>query len=224
MTGISGFQLKWIGIVTMAIDHIGHVLFPQCWMLRVIGRLAFPIFCFLLVEGFHYTHDRKRYALRLAAFAVISELPFNIAIFGNWFVPQHQNVFWTLTIGVLMMTVLEYIDEKQSEAAFGVLKIGTVLLAMLLTVVLRTDYSEKGIFMIFLFYTFYQNRRVAALSVAGYNLALSLWQLGSVQGAAALSAVPILCYNGKEGKKMKYFFYLFYPVHLLLLHVISLIV
>ena len=154
MKGISGFQLKWIGIVTMAIDHIGHVLFPRCLMLRAIGRLAFPIFCFLLVEGFHYTHDRKRYALRLATFALISELPFNVAIFGNWFVPQHQNVFWTLTIGVLMMTVLEYIDEKQSEAAFGVLKIGTVLLAMLLTVVLRQILFRKRDFYDFSFLYF----------------------------------------------------------------------
>lgn len=221
MKGINSFQLKWIGIITMAIDHTGHVLFPQCWSLRVIGRLAFPIFCFLLVEGFHYTHDRRKYILRLAGFALISELPFDAAIFGKWFVPQHQNVFWTLTLGFLMMAVLEWLQENRSGTVAGLLKIGTIFGTMLLAMLLRTDYSEKGIFMIFLFDIFYYNRRVAALSVAGYNLALSLWQFGSIQGAAAFSAIPILWYNGQEGRKMKYFFYLFYPVHLLLLYMIS---
>ena len=126
--GLSGTALKYIACITMLIDHIGAscieagILLPalaagaaSCGgipvstllaadrVLRYIGRLAFPIFCFLAVEGFLHTHDVKKYVRRLLLFGLLSEVPFDLAFFRTPFAPQHQNVYWTLALGVLAM-------------------------------------------------------------------------------------------------------------------------
>ncbi|MBP3544518.1 MAG: hypothetical protein J6J86_09845, partial [Lachnospiraceae bacterium] len=127
--GLAGSTLKIIAIITMFIDHIGAAIFENneitmCVMakgehayviwgladlvLRLIGRIAFPIFCFLLVEGFLHTRDVKKYALRLGAFCLISEIPFNLAFFGQPLYAGHQNVFFTLLIGLLVLIGLKH--------------------------------------------------------------------------------------------------------------------
>lgn len=218
MKGISGFGLKWIAIITMLIDHIGAILFPQYRILRVIGRISFPIFCFLLVEGFHHTHDWKKYAQRLFLFALVSEIPFDLAFFGTWYAPVYQNVFWTLALGIVMLGILEQLDENwRPGARNGVQKIAILIGFLLLSDIMRTDYAEKGLLMILIFYAFYDNRLLAALFVGGFNVLLGGVAPHSIQWAAVLSVFPILWYNGTRGKQMKYFFYLFYPVHLLIL-------
>jgi len=128
--GLSGTTLKYIACITMLIDHIGAScieagllmpglesgafsrstlssvpLFQLDRLLRYVGRLAFPIFCFLLVEGFVHTHDVKRYIRRLLLFGLISEVPFDLAFFRTPFNPTNQNVYWTLALGVLAMAV-----------------------------------------------------------------------------------------------------------------------
>lgn len=160
--GLSSFELKWIAIFTMLTDHVGAVLFPEYRVLRGIGRISFPIFCFLLVEGFHYTHDRKRYFERLLLFAFLSEIPFDLAVFGKCFAPQHQNVFFTLALGILMMSFLEQKYELKSRAM--------ILVIMILAVVLRTDYSVEGLFIIYIFYMFRENRKMAAAFVASFEV------------------------------------------------------
>ena len=113
--GLSGSTLKLIAIVTMFIDHLGVVAFETqisnymvpYYIMRLIGRLAFPIFCFLLVEGFFHTRDVKKYALRLLVFAFISEIPFDLAFNRQMFYWRHQNVFFTLFIGLLVIALLE---------------------------------------------------------------------------------------------------------------------
>lgn len=101
--GLNSFQLKCIAVITMIIDHTGAVLFPDNMTLRYIGRIAFPIFCFLLVEGFFHTRDVRKYMLRLGMFAVISEIPYDLAFRDTVIEFEHQNVFFTLFIGVVMM-------------------------------------------------------------------------------------------------------------------------
>ena len=110
--GLNSFQLKCIAIVTMLIDHIGAIIFPTQMGFRIIGRFSFPIFCFLLVEGFHHTKDVKKYMIRLGIFALISEIPYDLA-FRNVFLEfERQNVFFTLLLGAsffsffLMMILL----------------------------------------------------------------------------------------------------------------------
>lgn len=130
--GITGSTLKIIALVTMIIDHIGVVIIcPLCdaslWLddglvnsyeiMRTIGRMAFPIYCFLLVEGFKYTHDRTRYAIRLFIFALISEVPFDLAINGSVWQMSYNNVFFTLLLGFIAIVLLDKILKFKTNAA-----------------------------------------------------------------------------------------------------------
>ena len=100
---MSGHSLKLIAIVTMLIDHIGLVLFPEVMILRCIGRLSFPIFAFLIVEGFEHTSDFKKYMVRILLFGLMSEIPYNLMISGKFIDFTHQNVFFTFAIGLMML-------------------------------------------------------------------------------------------------------------------------
>lgn len=216
--GISGAALKWIAIITMLIDHSAAVFGNEITAyfysqipyicLRGIGRLAFPIFCFLLVEGYVHTSNRMKYGVRLFIFAIISEIPFDLAFNGrlNW---TYQNVFFTLTLGLIAISVLEYF---QSNPWIGrVLACGVVLAAELL----NTDYSGAGVVLIAGFYIF-RNKELYKILCAFLLLVV----LGNALEIAALLAfLPIHFYNGERGWQIKYFFYIFYPLHLILLYV-----
>lgn len=208
--GLTSYQLKWIAIITMMIDHIGAVLFPEELMFRYIGRLAFPIFCFLLVEGVYYTHDIRLYMLRLGMFAVISEVPYDLAFHGTALEFEGQNVFFTLLLGVMLLYLLERDDEWP-------IKIMEVLLAMWVAGVLRTDYGYKGILLISIFYFFHRHRLAGLAIGALWNY---LWY-NRTQEYGALAMIPLALYNGERGRRMKYFFYVFYPLHLVILFAIS---
>lgn len=210
--GINGFTLKWIAIITMLIDHIGAILYPQYLVLRMIGRIAFPIFCFLLVEGALHTHNIHRYEGRLLLFALISELPFDYAFYGGVNI-EHQNVFFTLFFGLLMLEVL----KSERNVLYSVLAtIGAILLAEMMA----TDYGAGGILIILCFYLL-RNRQVEKqVAFVAMN---SLYYGWGVQTYAGLAAIPMLLYQGEQGPKMKYFFYLFYPAHLLILYLITIL-
>ena len=208
--GITSYQLKWIAIVTMVIDHMGAILYPTEMVFRYIGRISFPIFCFLLVEGFCHTHDIFGYMARLGAFALMSEIPYDLAFNGEILEFTHQNVFFTLLLGVILMYVLEKGGEWPQKAV-------EVLLVMWMAVFFHTDYGYRGILLIFIFY---QLRRFLCAKL-GCGADLNLIWNRSIQGYGAFAMIPIALYNGSRGKKMKYFFYIFYPAHLLILFVIS---
>lgn len=208
--GITSYQLKWIAIVTMVIDHTGAILYPTEMAFRYIGRISFPIFCFLLVEGFCHTHDIFGYMARLGAFALISEIPYDLAFNCEVLEFTHQNVFFTLLLGVILMYVLEKGGEWPQKAV-------EVLLVMWMAVFFHTDYGYRGILMIFIFYQLRRFRWTKLGCGAAWNL---IWNR-SIQGFGAFAMIPIALYNGSRGRKMKYFFYIFYPAHLLILFVIS---
>lgn len=207
---LDSFQLKCIAIVSMALDHTGAVLYPSQIWLRCLGRIAFPIFCFLIVEGFFHTHDVRRYMGRLGVFALISEIPYDLAFRGVPLEYDHQNVFFTLLIGIGMMALLERNREWPVKAVI-------LLLAMWLAVLIRSDYNFRGILLIFVFYIFHESRWLAVTAGGLWNF---LYQ-GVIQKYGVLSVLPLALYNGERGRKMKYFFYIFYPAHLLLLYGIS---
>ena len=207
---LDSFQLKCIAIVSMALDHTGAVLYPSQIWLRCLGRIAFPIFCFLIVEGFFHTHDVRRYMGRLGVFALISEIPYDLAFRGVPLEYAHQNVFFTLLIGIGMMILLERNREWPVKAVI-------LLLAMWLAVLIRSDYNFRGILLIFVFYIFHESRWLAVTAGGLWNF---LYQ-GVIQKDGVLSVLPLALYNGERGRKMKYFFYIFYPAHLLLLYGIS---
>ncbi len=207
---LDSFQLKCIAIVSMALDHTGAVLYPSQIWLRCLGRIAFPIFCFLIVEGFFHTHDVRRYMGRLGVFALISEIPYDLAFRGVPLEYAHQNVFFTLLIGIGMMVLLERNREWPVKAVI-------LLLAMWLAVLIRSDYNFRGVLLIFVFYIFHESRWLAVTAGGLWNF---LYQ-GVIQKYGVLSVLPLALYNGERGRKMKYFFYIFYPAHLLLLYGIS---
>ena len=144
---LNGFHLKLIAICTMFIDHLGYTLFPGDLWLRCVGRVAFPIFCFLIAEGCVYTHDRRKYALRLLAFALLSEIPFNLMNSGAVWDRYHQNVLWTLLTGALVCWLIDWALKNRRALAF-VLTALVMAAAFFLLERLNTDYGGWGMLLV----------------------------------------------------------------------------
>jgi hypothetical protein len=211
--GLNGLVLKLIALTTMIIDHYGAIFQPSEMTFRMIGRLAFPIYCFLLVEGFIHTSNIKKYAFRLLAFALISEIPFDYAFYRgiHW---GHQNIFFTLFIGLLAMY---FIDRKDvQESASPLIAVGAAAAATFLA----TDYRFIGIIYILVFYYSRNLPPVRRMSlVAGIIFLTNLVSTGWIQQYSLLSLPVLLTYNNKPGPKIKplqYAFYWAYPLHLAL--------
>lgn len=224
---LSSFHLKLLALVTMTIDHTAAVL--RCGdfyrLMRNVGRAAFPIYCFLLVEGFFHTRNLKNYLGRLALLAVLSEVPFNLALYRQWPHPK-SNVMLTLFLGLLTVAILDRgreqlrrqeptVPARESLWLFGVTCVG-----MGTAFQLQTDYRGGGVLLIVLFYLFREDRQpllvlLPPLLLVFYN-AYELWGL--------LALLPIACYSGKRGfsggKAGQWFFYLYYPIHLTVLVVL----
>lgn len=214
---LDSFWLKLIAILTMVIDHVGAVFFPQVEWIRCIGRISFPIFCFLLVEGYFHTRNVKKYLLRLGIFAFLSEIPFDLLFIGREDMWNAQNIFFTLFIGLAAVYCMDLSNKRWSlnYNLVAVMNIVILLAACGLAWMLKTDYSLVGVLYILVFYL-YRGRNgmifvvLGVITFAAYN--------GFVNQIYAILAVPIIaCYNGKKGRSMKYFFYVFYPAHLLIL-------
>lgn len=224
---LSGSALKLIAIGTMFIDHIGAVVIEQSalewsgwrgvdFVLRAVGRLAFPLFCFLLVQGFLHTRSAPRYLARLAVFAVVSELPFDLATGGCWYDFRSQNVFFTLAAGLATLMALRWCLERKGSWRYwfwpAALAAGCAAATLL-----RADYAWKGVLLIALFYLLRENRPLCCLTT-GLLLA---WMSLVVLGTAVFALIPIHLYSGEKGRPMpKYLFYWFYPAHLLALFLV----
>lgn len=231
---LNGNQLKLIAVLSMVIDHCGYILFcgalggswetaaqyPRLRMVYVIshllGRIAFPIFAYLLVEGFFHTRSRKNYILRMGSFALLSEIPFNLFVAGRLGYPGHQNVFFTFFIGLCMMAATEGI-RRRVFGEFGlVLQLLVVTAASGLAWVLCVDYQFYGIMLIAIFYWFREKPEWQCLF--GF-----LWQMNCdvewfSRAGLLISFLLLYQYNGERGKRgFGYAFYLFYPAHLLVL-------
>jgi hypothetical protein len=216
---MNSYHLKLIAIITMLIDHIGAVLVPSNTMLnlimRCIGRLSFPIFVFLLVEGFHHTKDVKKYLLRMGAFALISEIPFDLAFYGKVLEFKHQNVFFTLFLGLLCMYLMSEAEKKLNNVIIIKYLLDALLTLVigLIAYLMKTDYDYRGIILIVAFYLFRQSKLLRGF----WLLFVSGYLLGYINILATVSIIPISLYNGQKGKSIKYAFYIFYPAHLLIL-------
>ncbi len=222
----SGSFLKIVAILSMLIDHAALVIFSRLdWatasvtvlgrafsiysVMRLIGRLAFPIFCFLITEGFVHTRNRKKYGLSLLLFALISEIPFNLMVGGSFVYLGGQNVYFTLFLGFLLLCVFENVSEPYKRVLCAA---GIIIAAYLL----RADYGLRGVLLIGIIYIFREER-----------LLRTLFAFPCLSGGlAAFSAfIPINMYNGRrgfiKGKAAKYVFYIFYPLHIIILLVIK---
>lgn len=237
--GISGSTIKIIAVAAMLIDHVaatvlerqitvagyfrngvigldGLGIYIVYLVMRLIGRLGFPIFCFLLVEGFQRTRNVKKYALRLGLFALISEVPFDLAFCGRTYYPSYQNVYFTLFFGLLALWGIDWIGKrglpKAVEILLGAAAAGACMSAAHF---LKTDYAATGVLTIIVMYLF---RKKKVISMLTGCIVLTIMSFSEITAFFAL--IPIALYNGKRGLKMKYFFYGFYPVHLALLYLL----
>ena len=209
MKGLNTFVLKWIAIASMLLDHVGAIFLPGQLWLRIIGRMAFPIFAYLLVEGFVYTSNVKKYMVRLGVFALISEIAYDLAFFGVPLEFSHQNVFCTLFLGILMLYLLVHMPDKWQQFLVLATLFGAAHF-------LRVDYGYTGLMMILLFYALRESRIFKLIAVTAVNILF----MGGVQSYAALAMIPIAFHNRKKGPGMKWLFYMFYPAHLLILYLV----
>lgn len=230
------FVLKLIACITMFIDHFTEVFIPQTGRFsldgyggispvyltgRLIGRIAFPIYCFLLVEGFFHTHDRRKYMARMAVFALISEFPFDLAfqVKGKQLKIEelfsYQNVMITLLLGLILMYIYEWIKMKYLMQPLIFNTLGVIVIVGIGSVaqLLKTDYGMGGILLILIFYMF----RGKKLWIFLGSTIVLVFFINILELAGLIAFLPIFLYNGERGPKVKYAFYAFYPVHLFIL-------
>ncbi|WP_157949897.1 TraX family protein [Vallitalea okinawensis] len=218
------FTLKMIAIITMLIDHVGAILFPEILLFRFIGRIAFPIFAWLIANGYFHTKDVKKYMLRLGVFAFIAEPFFDYGIFGTWVDFSHQNVLFTLLIGLLAIYLFDQLRVDKPVWAYI-----SLILMMVAGETILSDYGAYGIITMFLFYYFFEDKKKMALALLLLNVGRNLLIyteypisfINSLQFFCVLALPLILLYNKKAGPKAKYFFYIFYPLHLLIIRIIA---
>lgn len=214
-------QLKLIAMFFMLIDHFAYVMIErgvgayEQWytidrILRGMGRVAFPIFCFTIVEGFQKTKDVYAYLKRLILFALISEIPFDLALRGTVAATDFQNVFWTLAFGLALLIFYEDRTLEEWKRVFG------MAACFMLPYLLHTDYSVYGVLAIFLMYR--MRKEPFLMCLTGY--AVLLLQ-STAESWSVFGFLLILLYNGQRGKGSRLFYYAFYPAHLLLLVLIK---
>ena len=234
---LNSLDLKILAMIFMLCDHLWGTLIPGNQWLNNIGRLAFPIFAFQIAEGAVHTSNFKKYLGRMFVFALISEIPFNLMMSGSAFFPFHQNVMFTFTIALLMISILRFAKKKNIYLYIASAVICCFLGYMLGTISM-SDYYGYGVLTVLVFYIFRDFRfswvlqfvtiiYINAFMMSGltYNFELFGININFPQQAfAILSLILIAMYNGKQGIKnnfTKYGTYLFYPIHMLILYFIN---
>ena len=234
---LSGNELKIIAVVSMLIDHFGSIVmdgviapYQVDGMLfftdnmpfvvfhamkiknvcDILGAIAFPIFCFMIVEGFIHTHNQLTYGLRVGAFALISEITFDLAHYQSAFCFSLQNVMFTLCISIFTLVIINSVEKSSLNAKTlrWVLILATIIAGMGVAYIVRGEYVFIGVLIISLLYLLRNTGNVRMLAFLPM-IVVSLWGL--------LAIIPLRLYSGTRGKGSKYFFYIFYPTHFLVL-------
>ena len=233
---IDALTLKLMAMTLMLLDHMWATVWDVPWF-TMVGRLAFPIFAFQIAEGFYQTSNRKNYIKRMLLFALISEIPFNLMLADSLVYPFHQNVMFTFLIALLLMNRME--RARENKWKFVAVSVVCAGVAFILGLVTFVDYYHYGIFIVLLFY-WTRNLKFGWLlqllgmlyisdAMAGLVYPITLFgqtvEIGQ-QMFAVLALIPIWMYNGKQGyhsKAVQYLCYGFYPAHMLLLYLLSLL-
>lgn len=220
---LSRNQLKWLALFCMVLDHAACAFLPETSVMYLVfrfvfGRMAYPIFCVLFVEGFLYTRHPGRHIRDLLLFGVLSEPFFDMALYHSWWYPQHQNVMFSWSLGFVLLWLLEQAYRKYlaSSASFASLYFAGVLVFGVLAGMLHLDYDFVGIFCV----------AIAYLIKRGYQLS-SVWMAVGAAGMDALCSatpgvllaiLPFTVYDPEKqvvrGRHWKYWFYAAYPLHL----------
>ena len=154
---VTSFVLHILAMAFMFCDHLWASIVPGNDWLTVIGRIAFPIFAFMTVEGFFHTKNLGKYVKRLLFFALVSEIPFNLVAGGSFFYPVHQNVLWTFLIGIGLMWINEKVKEKGFFTKVFVAA-GTAILGYVLGILSFCDYNGPGVLTVLVFYFFRERK------------------------------------------------------------------
>lgn len=236
---LSSAALHLLAMALMLGDHVRHTLIPGNHGLACLGRIAFPIFAFLLVEGYFHTKNLKKYLLRLLIGAIVSEFPFNLAFYGRWFYPNHQNVLWTFLIALALVHCNEEARKTSQLLLRFAASTATIVLALVVGSVTHIDYHHAGLLTVLVFY-FCRGRTgwhfagqflclgyihsvllqsfTYEVELLGYSLSLPR------QALALLALIPIWLYRGRQGhhsRLFQYACYAFYPLHLLILSLLK---
>lgn len=234
----TSFSLHIMAMIFMLCDHLwGTIVQGNDW-LTCIGRLTFPIYAFMIVEGYFHTSNLKKYVKRLFLFAVISEIPFNLVMGSRLFFPIHQNVLWSFLISIGLIYWNEKVKVKQIWKRILVI-LATLGIAYIGGIITFVDYYNAGILMVLTFYFFRGNKWWNYLGqllcmwyincevLGGFGYEINLFgdtHFITRQGFALFALIPIWLYKGKQGyhsKKLQYIYYVFYPLHLLVLGVLK---
>lgn len=223
---INGVQLKCIAFASMFIDHFNKAIITPFLtgsgplnvitaIFDILGRIAFPIFCFCIVEGFFKTKSRWKYLRNLFIFAIISELPYDMfqsAVFIN---TRSQNILWGLALGLFTIMIIDKLKVKIKKRPVWIfVSIIIVALSSLGSMLISSDYEYYAIIIIYIYYLFYDK----ILLASGLGFLVIIKEIYAILGFAT-----VLLYNGEKGKQNKIFNYLFYPVHLLILGIIRMV-
>lgn len=215
---MSSFILKLIALLSMTVDHTGKALFINSDIFNIIGRIAFPLFAFQIVEGYTHIKNIKKYLLRLFLVAVISQFVFYELFHG-------LNTIFTLLIGLLCILIYEKQEDK-------VISISLILVILLLSILFNLDYGLYGLLVIIFFYVFRESKvkksiAFTILTVIHYSLLIYTSKDISLllpMSTTLSSLIFINLYNNKKGKSLKYLFYIYYPLHLCILWIITLFI
>ena len=223
---IDGAQLKYIAFASMFIDHFNKAIITPfltgtgplvilTTIFDILGRIAFPIFAFMIVEGFFKTKSRWKYLRNLLIFAVISEIPYDMFQSAEFVNTWSQNILWGLALGLFTIMVIDRLKERIKNRPLWVfLSLILVALSCLGSMLISSDYEYYAIIIIYLYYIFYDKRLVAS----GLGYLVIIKEIYAILGFAT-----VLLYNGEKGRQNKIFNYLFYPVHLLIFGIIRMV-
>lgn len=232
---MSAFVLKLIAVFTMACDHFSYLIFGRFSYLNLIGRIAFPIFAYQITEGYIHTSNLKKYFLRLVLFALISQIPFMLFL-STHTNPWHLNIFFTLTFGLLAITVYDKLNKLECKniakhRLYQLLGFVAFILLAAIAEFTKCDYGYFGVLIIFFFY-FFRNHKILMnlsiiLTILYYYRAYLLYYSSLLYiGIPICTIIPLIFinfYNHKKGKDTKLFLYLFYPSHLLVIYALYLL-
>lgn len=224
--GINGAQLKYIAFASMFIDHFNKAIItpfltgtgPMVFITTIfdiLGRIAFPIFAFMVVEGFFKTKSRWSYLRNLLIFAVISEIPYDMFQSAEFVNTWSQNILWGLALGLFTIMVIDKLKHYIKKRPLWVfVSLLIVALSSLGSMLISSDYEYYAIIIMYLYYLFYDKRLLAS----GLGYLVIIKEIYAILGFAT-----VLLYNGEKGKQNKIFNYLFYPVHLLIFGIIRMV-
>ena len=224
--GLTNNQLKIIAMITMLIDHIGIVLFPQIKIFRIIGRIAFPIFAYMIAEGCTYTKNKKKYLLSLASLGIVCQLFFFLGT-GS----MYMNILITFTLSVIAIFCTDYFLKHKNLHSTSILIITIATIIFVCVIVpkyfsfydFEIDYGLLGVILPIAIYLACNKTEKILCTVA--LLLLMSFVFKGVQVYSLLSVPLLMLYNGKRGKMdLKYMFYIFYPTHLVVIYGIGMMI